>query len=184
MQFGYARVSAKDQHLDTQLDQLKAAGVDRLFQEKISGTTTQRPVLTELLATLRAGDTVTVARLNRLGRNSAHIMQLVADLHARQVRFVALDLGIDTATPAGRLVLGIFAAVAEYDRESIRERATAGIALAKAQGKHLGRRAGVDAAKLAKVQACLAAGMSVHQTVAATGVSESSVKRYRRQLAP
>jgi DNA invertase Pin-like site-specific DNA recombinase len=92
--------------------------------------------------------------------------------------------GIDTATPAGRLVLGIFAALAEYDRESIRERATAGIALAKAQGKHLGRRAGVDAAKLAKVQACLAAGMSVHQTVAATGVSESSVKRYRRQSAP
>ncbi|NVO86349.1 recombinase family protein, partial [Hymenobacter terrestris] len=92
-----------------------------------------------------------------------------------------LDLGIDTATPAGRLVLGIFAALAEYDRESIRERATAGIALAKAQGKHLGRRPGVDAGKLAKVKACLAAGMSVHQTVATTGVSESSVKRYRRQ---
>ena len=183
MRFGYARVSAKDQHLDTQLEQLQAAGVDRLFQEKISGATTQRPALTELLATLRAGDTVTVARLNRLGRNSAHIMQVVADLHERQVRFVALDLGIDTATPAGRLVLGIFAALAEYDRESIRERATAGIALAKAQGK-LGRRAGVDAAKQAKVPACLAAGMSVHQTVAATGVSESSVKRYRRQLAP
>ncbi len=102
MNFGCARVSAKDQHLDTQLDQLTAAGGDRVFQEKISGATIQRPVLTELLATLRAGDTVTVARLNRLGRSSAHIMQLVAELHERQVRFVALDLGIDTATPAGR----------------------------------------------------------------------------------
>jgi len=183
MHFGYARVSAKDQHLDTQLDLLQAAGVDRVFQEKISGTTTERPELTALLSGLRAGDTVTVARLNRLGRNSAHIMQLVADLHVRQVRFVALDLGIDTATPAGRLVLGIFAALAEYDRESIRERATAGIALAKAQGKHLGRRSGVDAEKLGKVQVCLAAGMSVHQTVTTTGVSETSVKRYRRQLA-
>lgn len=183
MHFGYARVSAKDQHLDTQLDQLQAAGVDRIYQEKISGATTQRPALQELLAGVRAGDTVTVARLNRLGRNSAHILQVVADLHERQVRFVALDLGIDTATPAGRLVLGIFAALAEYDRESLRERATAGIALAKAQGKHLGRRAGADAAKLAKVKACLDAGMSVHQAVAATGVSESSVKRYRRQLA-
>lgn len=182
MHFGYARVSAKDQHLDTQLTQLTAAGVDRLFQEKISGVATQRPELDHLLTTLRPGDTVTVARLNRLGRNSAHIMQLVAELHARQVRFVALDLGIDTATPAGRLVLGIFAALAEYDRESIRERATAGIALAKAQGKHLGRRAGADAAKLSKVKACLDAGMSVHQTVAATGVSESSVKRYRSSL--
>ncbi|MBT2559316.1 recombinase family protein [Hymenobacter sp. ISL-91] len=182
MNFGYARVSAKDQHLDTQLAQLQAAGVDRVFEEKISGATIQRPMLTEMLSRLRTGDTVTVARLNRLGRNSAHIMQLVAELHERQVRFVALDLGIDTATPAGRLVLGIFAALAEYDRESIRERATAGIALAKAQGKHLGRRPGVDAGKLAKVQACLTAGMSVHQTVAATGVSESSVKRYRRQV--
>jgi Resolvase, N terminal domain len=75
-----------------------------------------------LLATLRTG-TVTVARLNRQERNSAYIMQVVADLHERQVRFVALDLGIDTATPARRLVLGLFAALAEYDRESIRERA-------------------------------------------------------------
>jgi DNA invertase Pin-like site-specific DNA recombinase len=156
--------------------------VDKIFQEKISGTTTSRPQLDQLLATLRDGDTVTVARLNRLGRNSAHIMQLVADFNTRGVRFVALDLGIDTATPAGRLVLGIFAALAEYDRESIRERATDGIALAKQQGKHLGRRVGADADKLAKVKACLTAGMSVHQIVSATGVSESSVKRYRRQL--
>ena len=74
MNFGYARVSAKDQNLDTQLEQLPAAGVQRSFQEKISGTTTQRPQLDQLLATLREGDTVTVARLNRLGRNSAHIM--------------------------------------------------------------------------------------------------------------
>lgn len=182
MNFGYARVSAKDQNLDTQLEQLHAAGVQRIFQEKISGTTTQRPQLDQLLATLREGDTVTVARLNRLGRNSAHIMQLVADFNVRGVRFVALDLGIDTATPAGRLVLGIFAALAEYDRESIRERAAAGIALAKAQGKHLGRRPGADVENLAKVKNCLAAGMSVHQIVAATGVSETSVKRYRRQL--
>jgi len=107
--------------------------VPRIFQEKSSGTTTQRPQLDQLLATLREGATVTVARLNRLGRNSAHIMQLVADFNARGMRFVALDLGIDMATPAGRLVLGIFAALAEYDRERIRERAAGGIALAKEQ---------------------------------------------------
>ena len=183
MNFGYARVSTKDQNLDTQLEQLHAVHVDRIFQEKISGTTTSRPALDELLGLLRTGDTVTVARLNRLGRNSAHIMQLVADFSAQGVRFVALDLGIDTATPAGRLVLGIFAALAEYDRESIRERSQAGIELARAQGKHLGRAPGVDQAKLAKVRACLAAGMSVHDTVATTGISETSVKRYRRQLA-
>jgi DNA invertase Pin-like site-specific DNA recombinase len=181
MNFGYARVSAKDQNLDTQLEQLHTAGVQRIFQEKISGATAQRPQLDQLLVTLREGDTVTVARLNRLGRNSVHIMQLVADFNARDVRFVALDLGIDTATPAGRLVLGIFAALAEYDRKSIWERAAAGIALAKAQGKHLGRRPGTDVENLAKVKNRLAAGMSVHQIVAATGVSETSVKRYHRQ---
>lgn len=157
--------------------------MQRIFQEKISGTTTQRPQIDQVLATLREGDTVTVARLNRLGRNSAHIMQLVAEFNKQGVRFVALDLGIDTATPAGRLVLGIFAALAEYDRESIRERAVSGIALAKAQGKHLGRRPGADAEKLAKVKNGLAAGILVHQIVAITGVSETSVKRYRRQLA-
>jgi DNA invertase Pin-like site-specific DNA recombinase len=171
MNFGYARVSAKDQNLDTQLEQLHAVGVQRIFQEKISGTTTQRSQLDQLLATLREGDTVTVARLNGLGRNSAYIMQLVADFNARGVGFVALDLGINTAMLAGRLVLGIFAALAEYDHKSIREHAAAGIALAKAQGKHLDRRPGADVENLAKVENCLAAGMSVLQIVAATGVS-------------
>lgn len=184
MNFGYARVSTRDQNLDTQLELLRAAQVDRIFQEKISGVTTQRPVLDELLATLRPGDTVTVARLNRLGRSSAHVMQLVGQFHAQHVRFVSLDLGIDTATPAGRLVLGIFAALAEYDRESIRERSQAGITLAKAQGKHLGRAAGVDEVKLARVKTCLEAKMSVHDIVATTGISETSVKRYRKLLTP
>jgi DNA invertase Pin-like site-specific DNA recombinase len=126
---------------------------------------------------------VTVARLNRLGRNSTHIMQLVAELSAKEVRFVSLDLGIDTATPAGRLVLGIFAALAEYDRESIRERATAGIELAKEQGKHLGRPAGVDKAALEKVKAAVKAGWSIKQTVKLTGIAPTSVKRYRKMLA-
>lgn len=99
---GYARVLAKNQHLDTQLAQVQAGVVDRMVQEKISGATIQRRILTELLATLRAEDTVTVARSNRLGRNSARIVQLVAELHARQVCFVTLDLGIDTAIPASR----------------------------------------------------------------------------------
>lgn len=182
MNFGYARVSTKDQNLDTQIEQLEAAQVDRIFQEKVSGTTTTRPQLDQLLATLRTGDTVTVARLNRLGRNSAHIMQLVADFNAKGVRFVALDLGIDTATTTGRLILGIFAALAEYDRESIRERAAAGIEVAKAQGKHLGRPTGVDQTALKKVKSAMDAGMSIKKTVELTGISITSVKRYRALL--
>jgi DNA invertase Pin-like site-specific DNA recombinase len=182
MNFGYARVSSKDQNLDTQLEQLRAAGVQEIFQEKISGSTTTRPQLDLLLAKLRAGDTLTVARLNRLGRSMTHLVQLVAQLRALEVRFVALDVGIDTETAAGRLVLGVFASLAEYDRESILERTTAGRELAKAKGKHMGRRPGRDQDKLNKVKKCLDAGMSVQETVETTGVSLTSVKRYRRQL--
>jgi DNA invertase Pin-like site-specific DNA recombinase len=184
MNFGYARVSAQDQNLDTQLELLRAAGVQEIFQEKISGTTTSRPQLDLLLAKLRAGDVLTVARLNRLGRSMVHLISLVQELRERDVRFVALDVGIDTETPAGRLVLNIFASLAEYDRESILERAQAGRELAQAQGKHMGRRAGRDPEKLEKVRKCLEAGMSNRATAAATGVGITSVKRYRQQLNP
>jgi DNA invertase Pin-like site-specific DNA recombinase len=183
MNFGYARVSTKEQNLDTQLEALRAAGVDRIFQEKITGTTTSRPELDEMVRLLRPGDTVTVARLSRLGRSSSHLLQLVADFTEKGVGFVSLDLGIDTTTPTGRMVLGIFAALAEYEREGNRERSLAGIALAKAQGKHIGRRPGVNAAALEKVKTSLAAGLSVSQIVQVTGISETSVKRYRKLLA-
>ncbi|MCA8830194.1 recombinase family protein [Hymenobacter pini] len=180
MNFGYARVSSKDQNLDTQLKELTDAGADRIFQEKVSGASTSRPELNKLLGVLRAGDTVTVNRLSRLGRNAAHVMQLVNDFNERGVRFVSLDLGIDTNTPAGRLVLAVFASLAQFERESNGERRTAGIELAKAQGKHMGRPAGVDEEKLKKVKTSLAAGLSVHQIVEVTGISESTVKRYKR----
>ncbi|MBX0289447.1 recombinase family protein [Hymenobacter sp. HSC-4F20] len=182
MHFGYARVSAKDQNLDTQLKELTAAGADRIFQEKITGASTSRPELDKMLAMLRPGDTVLVNRLSRLGRNTAHLLQLIADFTANDVRFVALDLGIDTSTPAGRMVVTVFAALAEFERESNGERRQAGIELAKAQGKHLGRPAGVDEEKLKKVKTSLAAGLSIHQIVDVTGISESTVKRYRRLL--
>jgi DNA invertase Pin-like site-specific DNA recombinase len=101
MNFGYARVSAKDENLGTQVEALSAAKVDRIFQEKITGTTTSWPELDELLRLLRPGDTVTVAQLSRLGRCSSHLLQLVTDFNDQGVRVVSLDLGIDTATPTG-----------------------------------------------------------------------------------
>jgi DNA invertase Pin-like site-specific DNA recombinase len=182
MNFGYARVSAKDQNLDTQIKELTAAGAERIFQEKITGASTSRPELDKMLSMLRAGDTVIVNRLSRLGRNTAHLIQLITDLSQRDVRFVALDLGIDTNSPAGRMVLTVFAALAEFERESNGERRQAGIELAKAQGKHMGRPSGVDEEKLKKVKTSLAAGLSVHQIVEVTGISESTVKRYKRSL--
>jgi DNA invertase Pin-like site-specific DNA recombinase len=180
--FGYARVSTLDQNLDTQLDVLQKAGCDRIFQDKITGVSVQRPALDELLSVLRPGDTVLVARFFRLGRSRDHVIHLVHSFHQQGIHFKALDLGIDTTTPAGKFMLAIFAALAEYDRESILEKTKAGQQLAAAQGKHIGRPKGVDAENLAKVKTALEKGLSVAETVALTGISRSSVKRYRKHL--
>jgi len=100
---------------------------------------TQRPALDEMLALLRAGDTVIVSRLNRLGRSRNHLIDLVSEFAERNIVFKALDLGIDSSTVAGKLVLRIFSALADYERETILEKTRAGQLLAKANGKHIGR---------------------------------------------
>jgi DNA invertase Pin-like site-specific DNA recombinase len=182
MIYGYARVSAQDQELATQLQQLDLAGAERIFKEKISGATTSRPELDKMLEQLRPGDTVMVARLNRLGRSTIHLLELVDKFRKDGIRFISLDLGIDTGNVAGKLVLGIFSCLAEYDREISAERRTHGIALAKERGKHLGRRAGLDKVKLAKIEKALEASLSVADVVHLTGYSLSTVKRYKRQL--
>jgi DNA invertase Pin-like site-specific DNA recombinase len=180
--FGYARVSTLDQNLDTQLDILTKAGCDRIFQDKITGMSLQRPALDELLGLLREGDTVLVARFFRLGRSRDHVIHLVNSFHQRGIHFKALDLGIDTTTPAGKFMLSIFASLAEYDRESILEKTKAGQQLAAAQGKHIGRPKGLDIENLSKVKKALDKGLSVTETVDLTGISLSSVKRYRKYL--
>jgi DNA invertase Pin-like site-specific DNA recombinase len=180
--YGYARVSSDDQNLATQLDALDKAGCHRIYQEKITGMATKRPMLDALLDALRPGDTVTVARFNRLGRNSAHLVALLKEFEEKQIHFVALDLGIDSATPAGQLVMHVFAALAEYQRRELLEKTAHGRELAKAAGVHMGRKKGPDPKQLAKVQYCLKAGMSVSQIVETTGISLASVKRYRSLL--
>jgi DNA invertase Pin-like site-specific DNA recombinase len=182
--FGYARVSASDQNLDTQLDDLTRAGCTRIFQEKISGTRTKSLALDELLAAVREGDMVIVNRLARLGRNTVHTIQLVEEFNHRGVHFQALDLGIDLRTSAGKMIIGVFSSFNQYERENNREKSLAGIELAKQQGKHLGRPAGRDAKKLAKVAKALERGLSVAEIVTLTGISRASVKRYRQELKP
>lgn len=180
--FGYARVSTLDQNLDTQLDVLQQSGCDEIFQDKISGISTSRPALDQLLAGLRSGDTVMVARFFRLGRSRDHLINLLGEFAQKGIHFKALDLGVDSNTPAGRMVLQIFAALAEYDRESLLEKTKAGQMLAKAKGKHMGRPKGNDVEKFTKVKKALERGLSVAETVSLTGISQSSVKRYRKQL--
>jgi DNA invertase Pin-like site-specific DNA recombinase len=183
LNYGYARVSSDDQKLDTQIDLLEKAGCHRIYQEKITGVSTSRPMLDALLDALRDGDTVTVARFNRLGRNSAHLVALLKEFEDRKVHFVALDLGIDSATPAGQLVMHVFAALAEYQRRELLEKTAHGIKLAKEKGVHMGRKRGVNPVQLAKVKRCLDAKMPLQEIVKTTGISLASVKRYRTILA-
>ena len=178
--YGYARVSTDEQSLATQLDALDKHGCDKIFQEKITGTARDRPQLDALLAILRPGDTVTVARFSRLGRNSAHLIALIDQFDKDGIRFRALDLGIDTTTPAGRLVMTVFAGLAQYQREELLEKTEHGRALARANGTHMGRAKGADAVKYGKVKSAIAAGLNNAKIVELTGISESSVKRYRK----
>jgi DNA invertase Pin-like site-specific DNA recombinase len=180
--FGYARVSATDQNLATQLDDLTRAGCSRIFQEKVSGMRTNSPALTELLAAVREGVVVVVNRLARLGRNTVHTIQLVVEFNRRGVHFRALDLGVDPRTPAGKLIIGVFSSSNQYERENNQQKSLAGIELAKQQGKHLGRPAGRDAEKLAKVAKALTKELSVAEIVTLTSISRASVKRYRHEL--
>jgi len=180
--FGYARVSSADQNLDTQIEALQKIRCDQIFQDKITGISTKRPALDELLSQLRPGDTVVVARFFRLGRSRDHLISLLSHFSKQEVQFRALDLGVDSATPAGKLVLQIFAALAEYDRESLLEKTRAGQLLAAAKGKHMGRPKGLNVEKLAKVKKAFERGLSVAETVSLTGISMSSIKRYRKQL--
>ncbi len=180
--FGYARVSAVDQNLATQLEALERLGCHQIFQDKITGTSTNRPALDQMLAQLRPGDTVVVARFSRLGRDRNHLISLLGDFNNRGIQFRALDLGVDSSTPAGKLVLQIFAALAEYDRESILEKTQAGRELAKQRGVHMGRRKGVDQQAYHKVKTAFKKKLSVKETARLTGISLSSVKRYRKLI--
>lgn len=181
--FGYARVSTADQNLATQIEALQQIGCYQIFQDKITGVSTTRPALDELLTKLRPGDTVVVARFNRLGRDRNHLISLLGEFKERGIQFRALDLGVDSSTPAGKLVLQIFAALSEYDREHILEKTAAGRALAKANGKHMGRPAGVDQENYLKVKTAFDKKLSAKETAELTGISLSSVKRYRKLIA-
>jgi len=139
MIYGYARVSTQDQNLDSQIDQLTKFGVDEIIKEKISGVSKQKQQLDELLSKITTSDTLVVTRMDRLGRNTVQLLQLVEQLQERDIHFVILNLGIDTRTPTGKFFLTVMAAFSELDREMIKEKQRSGIKLAKQKGKYRGR---------------------------------------------
>jgi DNA invertase Pin-like site-specific DNA recombinase len=136
---GYARVSTLEQDEALQRDALTAAGCERIFVDKASGKLDRRPGLDALLEQLRAEDAVVVWRLDRLGRSLRNLIDLVQHLDELRVGFVSLTESIDTTTPGGRLIFHIFGALAEFERDLIRERTMAGLAAARARGRNGGR---------------------------------------------
>lgn len=162
MLIGYMRVSTNEQTLDLQRDALVSAGVGErdLYSDRASGKKDDRPGLESCLKALRAGDTLVVWKLDRLGRSLAHLVATVQDMASRGIGLRVLSgqgANIDTATASGKLVFGIFAALAEFERELIVERTRAGLAAARARGRKGGRRAKLTPIMLAGVKARLAA---------------------------
>lgn len=137
---GYARVSTDDQNLDLQIDALHAVGCKEIFCDKgISGSLSNRPSLDKALQALKVGDKLVVWRLDRLGRSLVNLIQLLDQLGKKGVKFHSLNESIDTSSSGGRLVFHMMAALAEFERALISERTRAGMAAARAKGKHVGR---------------------------------------------
>src|SRR3954454_19395136 len=139
MLIGYARVSTLDQTLALQQDALTAAGCEQLYTDTVSGSVTTRPGLTEALSHLRAGDALVVWRLDRLGRSLAHLIDTIRQLQEQRIGFRSLQEQIDTTTSGGKLIFHAFGALAEVERDLIRERTHAGLQAARARGRLFGR---------------------------------------------
>jgi DNA invertase Pin-like site-specific DNA recombinase len=181
MLFGYARVSTQDQNLNLQLDDLAKAGCDRIFQEKVSSAK-DRPQLQKLLELLRQGDTVMVWKLDRLGRSLKELIGLINDFQAKGVGFKSLNDAIDTTTAQGRLIFNIFASLAEFERDLIRDRTRAGLSAARARGRLGGKPKGLSKDALAKAEVARTLYDQKEKTVAQIskllGISRATVYRY------
>jgi DNA invertase Pin-like site-specific DNA recombinase len=174
---GYARVSTGDQTTDPQTDLLAAAGCDRIFVETASGALRDRKELAAALDYMRSGDILVIAKLDRLGRSLSHLIETVALLEARGIGLRSLGEGIDTTTAAGRLLLHVLGAIAEFERALIIERTRAGLAAAKARGRTGGRPPALSPEKIAAVKALIDSGHSVQAAADAVGVARSTVYR-------
>lgn len=184
MRVGYARVSTKDQGFHLQEDALKKAGCERIFKEVASGAKTSRPVLEDLLSRLRPGDVLVIWKLDRLGRSLPHLITLANNLLERQVGLISLNDPIDTTTPQGRLVFGIFAALAEFERDLIRERTRAGLEAARVRGRKGGRPAGfskkAEATAMAAETLYKEGALSVQAICDQLSISKPTLYRYLR----
>ena len=180
---GYARVSTAEQNLDLQLNALQAAGAARTFADNgVSGSMVERPQLSKALDRLEAGDVLTVWKLDRLGRNTRHVLDLIESIRERGAGFRSLTEGLDTTGPMGTAMLTIVAAFAQLERDTMIERTRAGLAAAAANNRHGGRPRKVDDAAAARARELKGKGISAADIGKMLGVSRATV--YRHLLEP
>lgn len=172
---GYARTSTADQlaGIDGQVRELKKAGATKLYKEQVSSIG-KRKELDAALDFLRAGDTFMVTKLDRLARSTRHLMDIVDDLQERKVSLRILDMGLDTSTPSGELILTVMGAIAQFERSIMLERQREGIAKAKSEGKYKGRPKNIDAEN---VRAMKENGDTIKEIMAEHKISRASVYR-------
>ena len=186
MIYGYARVSTGGQTTDGQTLALVSAGIpaDQITCETISGAVpaAKRPGLSGLLAQLEGGDVLAVARLDRIGRDPADVLAVLRDLEGRGVGVRLLDMGADTSSPAGRLVVAVLAAVAGWERDVLRERTRQGLAAARARGAHLGRKHRLTFHQRQEARRLAGEGKSVSEVAALFQVSRSVAHRAMHNL--
>lgn len=178
MLIGYVRVSTNDQNTDLQRNALKGANCELIYQDKISGRTSERPGLKKALRNLKAGDTLVVWKLDRLGRSMRHLVMLTEELRERGVNFRSLTDSIDTSTPMGRFFFHVMGALAEMERELIIERTRAGLLAARENGRIGGRRRIMTAELTEKARRMIANGATVHQVALILDVSAKTIYRY------
>lgn len=178
MKVGYVRVSKHEQSEDLQKDAMVKAGVEKFFYDKASGAREDRPGLAEAMAYMRAGDTLVVWKLDRLGRSLSHLITIIADLGKRGIDFASLTETIDTNTPGGRLIFHVMGAIAQFERDLIRERTTAGLAAARARGRKGGRKPVLTEKKKAQAQQMYDAGIPAVEIQQALRIASTTFYRY------
>lgn len=178
---GYARVSTRDQNMKLQIDALTAAGAETIFQDTASGASTARPQLAAAIDSLEPGDVLTVWKLDRLGRSLRQVIHTAGDIEERGAHFRSLTEQIDTTSPAGRVVFHVMAALAEFERDLIKERVAAGMTAARKAGKHMGRPSVFSKEKSEVARKMLDEGRTWSQITRVLGVSQATLSRGLRK---
>lgn len=179
MLIGYERVSTSEQSLTPQNDRLKKAGCEKIFSDVVSGAKADRPGLEEALEYLREGDVLVVVKLDRLGRTLKHLITTIEGLNKRGIGFKSLTEGIDTTTSTGKLMFHVIGAIAEFERDLIRERTRAGLESARARGRKGGRRVKATPEKMRQITAMLKdENITVKEACATVGISKDTYYRH------